>query len=565
MPDGQNQQIEGLPAGAIVKPIPQSTPQAAPQIEGLPPGAIIKPIQQAAPTSTPAAEPSSGPLSAIKEFGEGIGGGLLKTTSGIGSLIHAIPVVGEKIIPSEGLLTESQKAEELTRTPAQKAGEVAEAVLEAMAGDEALSGVAKFVNIAHRAPQVLELMERFPKTAKLIMGAGKGAATMAAQGAVKEARPGGEGVLEGAKAGAEGGALGGAVGEVVPMVAKPVAKAMGIGTTATEDVMRAAQPAKRNIRFIQDWSIARPRLVQELEEGGKFKDMEDAANRIGTVRRDLWTKEVKPAVDRHANEQLFPSAALPKPPGAMSVSNPIADAIKAKVTPAMQKVNKQSVKAIEKFSEKFQGPMTVGEAEGALEHMNAELDNLGYWKKTPAERASAEKANPAIASRVAATNAIRNVLYDHLESAGEPEIKNIKREYGALANIEKEVRGQVNVAGRQRPLSLKQVIGLVSGIAHGGPGGAAAALVPLLDKLYNEPTALLTRAIEKSAPPSAVKAAAKDIVSGAGAVAKEVAPVAGRVFFTASDGSVHQVNADQWDKVQEIDPGAKQVEPPTNQ
>ncbi len=568
MPDGQNQQIEGLPPGAIVKPIQQT----ASQIEGLPPGAIVKPIPQAAPTTSSQIEqgtqgtytPWTPAISKIAEAGEGAVGGLLKTTSGIGGLIHAIPVVGPKIIPSEGLLQESQKAEELTQTPAQKVGELGENILEMAAGDEVLSGVAKFANIAHRAPQLLEVMERFPKTAKLLIGAGKGATTMAAQGAVKESRPGGEGTLAGAESGAEGGAVGGAVGELASTVAKPVAKAMGVGTSSLEDAMRAAQPSKRNIRFIEDWSIARPRLVQELEEGGKFKTMDDAANRIGEVRRDLWNKEVTPIVQKHANEELFPSSALPAPPGAPPARNPIAEAIRANLpkSAAEQRVAGQYAKAVEAFAKKFENPMSVGEAEKLLERFNAELDDLGYWKKTSPERASAIKANAKIANRVAATNALRDALYDHLESAGEPEIKNVKREYGALANIEKEVRGQVTVAGRQRPLSLKQVIGLVSGIAHGGIGGAIAASIPLLDKLYNEPAALLTRAVEKSATPGSVEAALKDIVSGAGATTKQALPVAGRILFTASDGSVHQVNEDQWDKVKEIDPGAQRLESP---
>jgi NAD(P)-dependent dehydrogenase (short-subunit alcohol dehydrogenase family) len=72
----------------------------------------------------------------------------------------------------------------------------------------------------------------------------------------------------------------------------------------------------------------------------------------------------------------------------------------------------------------------------ALEHINGELTDVGYWKKTASERAAAEKANPQIASRVAATNSLREELYSRLESLGEHNIQDLKHEYGAIADVE---------------------------------------------------------------------------------------------------------------------------------
>jgi len=162
-----------------------------------------------------------------------------------------------------------------------------------------------------------------------------------------------------------------------------------------------------------------------------------------------------------------------------------------------------------------------------LEHMNAELTDLGYWKKTPSERAAAEKANPAIASRAAAVSSLRDELYDRLDALGEKGMKDLKKQYGAVANVEKEIRGQINTSGRQRPISLKQIIGITAGIAHGGPLGAAPAAVPVLDKLYNDPVSLLNRAVTKAAPEGAIKATAKKSVRAAGAVAEKAAPALG--------------------------------------
>lgn len=486
----------------------------------------------------------------LKEAGQGVVGSALEGVAGLGGLIQKIPVVGPKLVPEEGLQAESKIAEGLQQTPTQKLGATAETVGEFATGDVALEGgMAKLGKLAAKYPHVLEIMEKFPKAAKTIL---KGTTVGAAQGGVRESRPGGEGTEEGAIHGGEGGAVGSAAAEAVGAVAKPLAKAAGIATSAEEDIVRAAQPGKRNYRFLEDWGLAKDRVAKEVEEGGKFKDLGEAADRIRDVRQNLWKDEVKPAIDKHANEDLFASSALPVRPGTPKAANPVAERIRAQITPAMQKVSKQSATSIEKFAQKFESPMKVGEAEQLLEHMNAELDTKGYWKKSPSERAAAEKADPFVASRVAATDAIRDSLYDHLESVGEKDIKGVKRTYGAIANVEKEIRGQAPVAGRQRPLSLKQIIALASG--H--PIGIGAAFI---DKIYNSPESLLNRAVSKSEPAGPVKAAVQDIASGAATVTQKAAPAVGSIMFRGSDGLVHKVNEDQWEKVKEIDSNAKQL------
>ena len=293
--------------------------------------------------------------------------------------------------------------------------------------------------------------------------------------------------------------------------------------------------------------------MKELEEGGKFKDIGEAADRISDVRRKIWTDEVMPAIDRHANE-IFDTTAV------ANKVRKLADA------PALQKNFPEDAKFLQQFADKytsgsplFSGDKTVAEAEKEIELYNSKLANEGYWKKTPKERVVMEKADPKIAAWRAASDEIRDGLYKHLDKAGEPGVAALKDEYGAIGNVENEIRGQVNVAGRQRPISLKQIIGMTAGLAHGGPLGALAAALPIVDKLYNAPEELLNRAVAKSVPAGPVKQVVQQVAPTVGKAAKAAAGVAGEniLTFTASDGSVHKVNADQWGKVKEMDPGAK--------
>lgn len=428
-------------------------------------------------------------------------------------------------------------------------GGLAENIGEFAAGDEILKGLSKLAKVPEA---VLALAEKYPKMAKIFTASAKGATVGGAQGAVKESASGGAGAKAGLEEGGAGGAAGGAASEILPIVAKPILKSVGLGTESVEDALRAAQPGKRNMKFIEDWATAQPRLVQELEEGGKFKDMGEAADRIGDVRRKIWTDEVMPAIERHADETFD--------------TTKVAQAVREKITGTLQKRFPEDAKFLQEFADKytsgsplFSGENTVADAEKEIELYNSKLDSEGYWKKTPKERAAMEKANPKIAAWRTASDQIRSSLYEHLESAGETNIKALKNEYGAIGNVENEVRGQVNVAGRQRPISLKQVIGMTAGLAHGGPLGALAAALPIVDKLYNAPEELLNRAISKSAPAGPVKQAVQTAASATGAAAKKAAPVVGAnmVRFLASDGSVHEVNKDQLDDAKKIDPGLK--------
>lgn len=567
MPDTPNtdtSQIQGLPAGATLKPIQSAAPTG--EIQGLPPGATLKPIGSASAQTAPPPsnyDPVAGMFSnnsVLVDAAKGFGKGVLDTTSGIGELIHKIPVVGPAIIPAEGLAAEEKIAG--ADTIGEHIGKGMEDIAEFASGNELLEGitrVAKLEQLAKSSPIIARMIEKTPELFKKIAsGATKGATVGGAQGAVKGAAEGD--AIGGAEGGAAGGAIGGAIAETLSAGAKPIANKMGIATSAEEDIMRAAKPGKRNGRFLADWDIAKERYAKEMDANGKYEDLNDAAERMRDQRQELWKTEVAPKIAKHANEDVFPNLTLPtaNAPGAVNPkNNPISDAVRAKVTPAMNRLSPKSAKAIETIAKRFDGPMKVQELEENVEHLNAELTTEGFYKMSASERAAAVKANPSLAAKSAAVEASRDQLYSHLEKNGEPDIQELKRTYGAMRNVENEVRGQVNVASRQNPISLKQIIA----IASGHPVGIAATLA---DKIYNEPAAILNRAVGKNIPDGAVKSAAKDLARGAGTAIKESIPAvgaaAGRIAFTASDGRKYQVPASAWEKVQQADPGAKQIQ-----
>lgn len=169
---------------------------------------------------------------------------------------------------------------------AEGAGGVAEKIVEFAGGDEALKGVLKGVDILGKLPQgVRAIAEAHPKLLRALTNITSGSAVGGAQGGLKNAESGN--TWQGAKEGAEGAALGTGAGEVLGAVVKPIAKSAGLLSTAEEDIARAAKPGKRNVNFISDWPLAKDRYIDEVDKGGKFKSLGDAADRMREVRHNM--------------------------------------------------------------------------------------------------------------------------------------------------------------------------------------------------------------------------------------------------------------------------------------
>src|SRR5271157_2096873 len=195
------------------------TPVAAQQQQGPPPG--FSPVQDNPPP--PVEKP--GLLEKLSNISEDISGGAAKevtaTAGGLQTLVseglNKIPYVGETLAPRVGIEAEKRSLAEHTKLEgvAEHVGAGVEQLGEWMAGDAALKAFGTLAKVAKNAPELLQLAEKFPVTAKLLLGAGKGAAIGGTQAGVK-AEATGQNVGEAVKGGAEGGAVGGFVGEAAP-------------------------------------------------------------------------------------------------------------------------------------------------------------------------------------------------------------------------------------------------------------------------------------------------------------------------------------------------------------
>ena len=247
----------------------------------------------------------SGILDSLMGVGVGVAKGAAQTVQGGEKLLnkvlpasHQIPIINE----------ESTK----NANAAQSVGGGAEDVMEFMAGDEALSGLAKaakLVEAADKYPLIaktLKAAKAHPVLAKMITEGTKSAVVGGAQGALKGAEEGD--AAKGAEGGAVGGGVGGAVVggaiEAATPLAKDLAKKFGVGTTAVEDATRGARPGKRNARFAEDFLRSAP-YVDAENAAAPAKSVEDWADHYDAARQKLYDQKIDPLVQKHAKYATF--------------------------------------------------------------------------------------------------------------------------------------------------------------------------------------------------------------------------------------------------------------------
>ena len=555
----------------------------------------------------PASHPIGDVIGKASDVAGGVATGFVKgagqTVSGISHILNKIPGVGETLAPSEGVKAFDPMTE--THGTAEAVGSGLEGLAEFAAGDEALEGVAKgarLVAMAKKFPAVahaLEMAEKSKVLSKIMTGAGKGAVVGGAQGVVKGAAEG-KAAEEGA-AGAVGGGAGGALGESASALAGIVAKRFGVGTTAAEDAITGIKPKKRNYKFAENFQTAAPRMDAEEQLTPGKKTVEEWADIAEDARKKLWTDEIQPLVDQHKNVPLDGDA--------------IANSIRAAIPDTMKQYSPAEAKKIEDLANQWTsgGGMGhqamavpahntfVGNAEAALEHYNALVGKTGYWEKSPSVRADLMKTDGELAGNMATANAIRDELYGKLDAfekarvqglptypaQGTPaatvparNIQQLKKEYGALRNVEDEMRGRINVAGGQSNMSFTEGIGLILGIGTGDMRKLVGTFgIPMLARQASLPEKAIARAVQKAARPGEEGIISK-AVGGARKVAESAFPPAVgavgaekadeslsprgpepevRITFQASDGSYHSVPASQIKAAFAVDPHLKVV------
>ena len=285
--------------------------------------------------------------------------------------------------------------------------------------------------------------------------------------------------------------------EFVKQGTKGVARATGAGGfTPPEALEKAGRPAVYERHFKENVERALPRLIDEnkLEP---IKDPEGMSDAAHSAANKLWEQEAQPQVDRHADELMTGKDA--------------ADAIRNGVDEGTRDLFPDQAQEADALADKIDGFMSLRKSAAYLKTLNAQLKS--YYRMDPQARYAKGMTDSKISGMENAADALRDGIYSRLEQLGEQDPAGLRKQYGALKQIERVFEKRAIVHGRQAPLTLPQAIGAIVGVA----GHPLAAGVPLLTKYLNAPETLIRGAVKELAAPTKPlpKAVTRGAVAGA--------------------------------------------------
>ena len=288
-------------------------------------------------------------------------------------------------------------------------------------------------------------------------------------------------------------------------VIKGAAKASGIGLSPIEKLVKAAGPSVHDANFPQALETAAPELARQ-HAATPVHTVGDMAEAAHTAADNLWKQQIEPQISRNATEVInerLPESAPEGFPKAEAQGS-IGDKIRGSVDPGMERMFPEQAAKVTNFAQKLDGPMTLAEANENLRALNAELKS--YYKMTPEGRAAAGITNGLTSAMEEGASGLRQQMYDKLDSLGETDPAGLRKQYGALKQVQDVFRKRAIVSGRQAPLNLQQLITFAGGAGEsagalftGHPIAALAGAVPItaasLLKYFNSPDMLVRRGL----------------------------------------------------------------------
>jgi hypothetical protein len=182
--------------------------------------------------------------------------------------------------------------------------------------------------------------------------------------------------------------------------------------------------------------------------------------------------------------------------------NKIADAMVSSLDKRFIAQNPEKVKGIIAKADTYRHPITLNDAEEALQSVNNDL-HAYYAKNKVAQNVAAQ--DPEFAYVVNEGEALRKQLYAKLDELTGEQSAELKKRYGALSNLQKEVTPRKNVIARQNPLTLAEQVGyaraggnVLKNLADfkfgSAVGSAIEFAVPKGIKKLNDPNFLIEKA-----------------------------------------------------------------------
>ena len=178
-----------------------------------------------------------------------------------------------------------------------------------------------------------------------------------------------------------------------------------------------------------------------------------------------------------------------------------ADSMMGSIDKRMALQNPGVYDKVKALADTYRRDIPVSEAEDFIQSNNKEL--TGYYARNKISQQAA-MADPETAAKIAEGDALRDSLYSKVDELSGPGVAQLKKAYGAVRNIQKNLVTQQMVYARKAPVSLGEQMGYLQAGGKALTGDFIGAAKDIAVRRFlsdlNDKNSMIQRAFEGTQP-----------------------------------------------------------------
>ncbi len=166
---------------------------------------------------------------------------------------------------------------------------------------------------------------------------------------------------------------------------------------------------------------------------GAWRNIRTAEENIRGENQAIWNKSIAPRIIENADKYIE--------------SKSIGNTLRNLVDNNLERFDAKQAEAIKTEAAKWDSPMTLDDLNKRITTINAEADK--YYNADAAGKAAMLEKRPTLEADIEAANKGRELLFNKLEELGVKGIRQVRKQYGAVAEVTKNMRDEIVKAEKE--------------------------------------------------------------------------------------------------------------------
>lgn len=265
-----------------------------------------------------------------------------------------------------------------------------------------------------------------------------------------------------------------------------------------QELKEVAPPTNKELGYDQHLKVASRYIAEQerltpINPKAELSPIRQAVDNVKMAKQRLWDEKISPVIEKNY---------------AVTIDGAnIGKAIKDNVSSYTLRHEPRLAKMVEDYADSFNGKLSIKDLNDAVAELNAKTN--AYQKALPEVKAMMENADPIISAKIRAVEAMRDELYGKLDELGNPEVRQLKKDYGSLKQIQTAIERKVVPAERgtktgsfyETPFGAGvKTVATVGTAMNNLPLAAAGGSMALLKRYLidrNKPNPKITRSFER--------------------------------------------------------------------